>query len=130
MNIDSLFVIEHPTGERIRLRQTEHEWAETDALHHTANSNIASASHSSIRRLESRHYTTAALPADLHHVAVLCQDGHGALTIRNGEHPGAGRGVGFNVVFDILEAFPFQPLTHLLRVGATFGSEKFEVRHG
>src|ERR1700683_5325458 len=48
----------------------------------------------------------AAMPADLHHIAVLRQDRHGALSAGNGDHAGARVLVHIHVVFDVVMPLP------------------------
>ena len=77
-------------------------------------------SQATVMVLDPRNHTAAALPADLHHVAIFRQDRHGALAAGNARSCERELRVGFDVVFDVFMAFPFQPLAHFLRCRGSF----------
>src|ERR1700733_2195832 len=90
----------------------------------------ASGNVSSLRwRLIRVNYAAGALPADLRNHAVFNEHWNGALTARQLFHARAGSGVEFDVVFDELDASPFKPLAHLLRVRAARGTVNLKFSH-
>src|SRR5215471_2301406 len=71
----------------------------------------------------------SSLPSDLNNFAFLHQDGYGSLAAGEGQQTRARCGVSLNVMLDKFAALPFQPLPHLLRVGAIRGSEELKSGH-
>ena len=79
-NLNALLAIQHPSGERVGASEAINKRTKANALHHAANSNGACTGHRSFHI----HHATAALPADLHDLAIFNQHGHAALS--GGQH--------------------------------------------
>src|ERR1700733_4077071 len=73
---------------------------------------------------------TVTLPPHLNYLAVLDQDGHGALSTSNLAHASPRYRIGFHVILDKLTALPLQPLAHFAGVGTARSPIEFKPGHG
>jgi hypothetical protein len=72
---------------------------------------------------------TVTLPSHLDDLAILDQDGHGALSTRDFAHASARCGIGLHVVLHKLTALPLQPLAYFAGVWTASSSIEFKLGH-
>jgi hypothetical protein len=106
MDVNAIFVVEHPAAQPVCVRQTIGERPESDSLHDTAHTD-KTGEHS---RAAGCNNTTPALPSDLNYFAVFDQHWNGSLTFRKCLHALQCIRICFDIIFHELAPFEIKPV--------------------